>query len=331
VGSNAAEKWTPRVGREERAAAILACIPAVEDPGLSAVLASLIEGAWRRSVLGRAPAGFDALEFVPKIRAGFATYCAMGLCAIACSRRRPRALRGASRVAGALGLDAATWARRGLPLFYRGILANELDLVACAGAFILTIDEIFDDQLRGQSDDARIAAVDRVVRASGRVPGLAGDACAALVDALKASGEERWPAMAARLVEWADAEVRLERGDPSVEPRKAGIDVSMELLAFAAHRYVGDVELRWMQDIARLGQMIDDVLDIEKDLAAGRVTLGATGAWTVFGVGALYEKLVDDTRALIGETERNDAVRALYEQTFRAQIRHMAEVLVANP
>ncbi len=333
----------PAGDRDARARAVLERIAPVHDDGFTHVLATLVDESWRRSVARRAERsapGFLALPLVGKLRAGYHTYCALGLSAIACSRRRPRAIAAAARVADAVGLGEgalAACARRAMPWLYRVPLARELDRVAAASAFIILIDQIFDDELVDRPAAERVDAVRRVVG----LPAAAGAAvprtpavsfACALVDVLRAVDPLRWPAQAARVVEWAECEVRLEAGDPSVEPRRATIDVSMELLGFAAGAYVGDVELAWMQGIARLGQMVDDVLDVEKDLAAGRVTLGATGGWNVDTVASLYHRLLGETAALLDAAgERHPATRALYERTFRAQIRHMAEVLVDNP
>ena len=106
----------------------------------------------------------------------------------------------------------------------------------------------------------------------------------------------------------------------------------MELLGFALPGLVAARELAWMQGIALLRQMVDDVLDVEKDLAAGRVTHGATGRWSAHTVAELYGELVTKTRALVQSAgETHPATLELYERTVRGQLRHMAEVLIANP
>ena len=269
-----------------------------------------------------------------KLRAGFSTYCALGLSAIACSSRRPRLFTLGGRAARVAGLGEATIAALAVPAMpwaFRASCARELDRVAVASAFILVIDEIFDDELSALSGADRVRAVEHIVHGTRAPTTLASALASTLVNDLRAASPSRWPAMAARLVVWADAEVKLEQADAAVEPRKAGIEVSMELLGYALGDYVGDRELVWMQGIARLGQMVDDVLDLEKDLAAGRVTLAATGVWNVDSVARLYRELVEETRALVASSgERHEATLGLYEQTFRAQIRHMANVLAEH-
>ena len=103
----------------------------------------------------------------------------------------------------------------------------------------------------------------------------------------------------------------------------------MRMLACATARWVGGDELSWMIRIAELGQRLDDLLDLEKDLAVGRHTLAASGEWTLSQAQELYAALIEETRALVNEPYA--PVAWLFEQTFRRQLRKMAEILSANP
>lgn len=328
--------------RDERARAILASMPAVIDDGFGMVLSSLVEDTFRSSIVARArvvaPALLGTPFFEQKLRAGFSVYAALGLSAVACSSTRPAWISAGSSVAGALGLSSSiisAVARRAMPSCYRLFCARTLDRVAVASAFILVLDELFDDELGSLTASARLAAVEALVDGRAVLAAVQTSECASFAGALAAElmkDHERWPAMAARLREWARAELRLEAGGADVEDRAAGIEVSMELLGFALPGLVADRELAWMQGIALLGQMVDDVLDVEKDLAAGRVTHGATGRWSELTVAELYVRLVGDTRALVESAgETHPAALDLYERTVRGQLRHMAEVLIANP
>jgi hypothetical protein len=344
--------------RHERARAILAVMPAVVDDGFGVVLASLVDATFCSSIVARARCAAPGLIGTPfferKLRAGFSVYAALGISAVACSSMRPTWIAAGSSLVGALRLSSLTIARMArwsMPPAYRVFSAHALDRIAVASAFILVLDEIFDDELGALPPAARLAAVQELVapsprgprNRSPRAPPPSASPCAALARVLSCElmrDHDRWPAMAARLLDWASAELLLEAGGvlapqpccPRDGLRAAGIEVSMELLAFALPGLVAARELAWMQGIALLGQMVDDILDVENDLAAGRVTHGATGQWSAQTVAELYARLVTDTRALVQSAgETHAATLDLYERTVRGQLRHMAEVLIANP
>jgi hypothetical protein len=329
------------VDRDMRAREVLSIFapgradPALEKLGFSAVLEALLDDAWRDSVASRAPADLTSTPFFErKLRAGFSVYCALGLSAVACSTSRPAWLRFGAGVARALALDTdavAAVARPWMPRLYRWLSPGLVDRCAVASAFILVMDEILDDELGHLDDDARVAAVSALARGDARLDSGLGRFLAVLVDDLRAHDPARWSSVAARVAAWARAEVELDAG-ASLAPRQLTIDVSMEVLAFAAPAFVGTRELAWMQGIAALGQMVDDVMDIEKDLAVGRITLAADGTWSVATIAALYARVVDDTVALLDAMGESHApTRALYMSTLRAQLLHMARVLVENP
>lgn len=335
----------PVVGLERagRARAVLAVVPLVEDAGFTPVLDRMVEEAWQRHVVtsARAISG-ELLEtpFARKLRAGFSTYCGLGLSTLVCARRRPLALRVGSAVVGALGLAEDRVARIGialLPSFFRHLRARAVERVALTSFLILALDEVLDDVLEGSPAERAhaLGVLVRERRAEGADAPLV-RLCAAVLAHLYASSSPRERAALDDVLEqvaaWAQDEVALEIPGAVVEPRKRTIEVSMRLLGFGCGDVVEARELRWMEGIARLGQMVDDVLDAAKDAAAGRRTPGVTGEWNAETVKALYEQVVEDTRNLVVSAgERYAPMMSLYERTLRAQLRRMAEILVENP
>lgn len=325
---------TPRV----TPAAVLACVPPPEHDGFGAVLDFLVEDGWQRVVGRAAPPALQAAPCMRKIRAGFATYAPLGISAVVCARSRPRTLDLVAGGARLLRLPAPTIAALGcrlLPPLLRVACGEALDRVALASFLILGLDELLDDRLAHLAPTARADALAALVRHR-RVP--AGDDlgafCARLLDEweARARGLERQQLgpLLDDLAAWAYDEVALETGaGMSGAPRQRGIEVSMRMLACATARWVGPDELAWMIRIAELGQRLDDLLDLDKDLAAGRHTLAASGEWTLPQAETLYASLVQETRALVDEPYA--PVAWLFEQTFRRQLRKMAEILAANP
>ncbi|MBI1947309.1 MAG: hypothetical protein HYS27_16565 [Deltaproteobacteria bacterium] len=319
-------------------AAVLAVVPPPEHEGFGPVLDFLVEDGWRRVVAERAPSEVLRAPYLRKIRAGFATYAPLGISAVVCARGRPRALDVTATGARLLRLPAPAIAALGcrtLPQLLRLACGEALDRVALASFLILGLDELLDDRLahlppRVRADALRALVRDRVVPEGEPL----GAFCVALLDEWQAKARgaesEQLGPLLEDLAGWAYDEVALETGeDMSGPPRQRGIEVSMRMLACATARWVGEAELHWMIRIAELGQRLDDLLDLEKDLAVGRRTLAASGEWTLPQAEALYATLVEETRALVNEPYA--PIAWLFEQTFRRQLRKMAEILTANP
>lgn len=319
-------------------AAVLAVIPPAEHEAFGPVLDFLVEDGWQRVVARRVPPAVLAAPYLAKIRAGFATYAPLGISAVVCARGRPRALDAAAVGARLVRMQAGTIAAigcRALPGLLRVACGEALDRVALASFLILALDEILDDRLAHLAPRARADALAALVRDRVVPEGepLA-TVCVELLDEwqARARGIERelLGPLLVDLAAWPYDEVALETGEgASGPPRQRGIEVSMRMLACAAARWVGHDELAWMIRIAELGQRLDDLLDLEKDLAVGRRTLAASGEWTLPQARELYGALIEETRALVNEPYA--PIAWLFEQTFRRQLRTMAEILTANP
>lgn len=333
----------PSLSRASRAAA-LRDLFGDGGRGFSPVLDDVVEQLWQSAVGARLAAAAPEVltsPFATKLRAGFSTYLGLGLSAIVCSRKRPRVVRAACGTATWLRFEKDRIRRIGLlamPALFLRACGREADRLAAAAALILVLDEILDDVWRDETPAARLSAMRTLILAGEGpdVPLVRAARSFALALGLLEPPPQRARAaeeMRARLVCWVEAEHALDLGtqDPVV-CRAVGVAVSMELLAFATDAgRVGARELGWMQRIAELGQMVDDVLDLEKDARAGRATPAVRGQWDVNTVERALSSLRLETRSLVAEDGTRGAVLELYVETFDDELRRMTRILAENP
>jgi hypothetical protein len=329
----------PVADRAARAAALLALFGGGHR-GFSAVLDDVVESLWQRSVVARLQAVAPEVlgsAFKLKLRAGLSTYLGLGLSSIVCARRRPRLVRAGCQLAAFAAFEKPFAIKLGsamLRWFFSRAMGAEADRIACGAALILVLDEIFDDVWCAEDKGERQLRMRELIQTGAGPDVPLVRAARALSDAISLmDGGVRPQGMRARLCDWVDAEHALDAGvgDP-VAHRDVGIVVSMELLAFAAEPgRVGDAELLWMNHIAGLGQMVDDVLDLEKDARAGRATPAVRGVWTVESVAAALAALRKETLALVSSDGTRGVVLDLYLETFDDELRRMVSILIENP
>jgi hypothetical protein len=290
----------------------------------------------------------DRSPFLPKLTACVSSYTNLALSCIVCSRRRPwpfRLMSAASRLLRWREPSIARVATATTPLLFRWLEKERVERAALAAALIIVFDEVIDE---GGSTDA-CSLLARRPSADPVGPSLAEKAGGRDVEsnALAVVAAALWRRVRdvddgralERVVElfraWAESERLSLAGAPDPEGlchRRPAIVASMEILAWAIAPYAGDAETRWLVDLAELGQMVDDVLDMEKDAKNGRLTPALTGAWTVETVrrarASAEAQLVSLARAA---GERDGAYLRLAVRTFRAQTRAAAEILFENP
>jgi hypothetical protein len=297
--------------------------------------------------------GVDDATFLPKWRNGFDVYCGLALSVLVVSRRRPASVAWTSRALRALGADEraiVAVGTRALPVLFGLVMRRWVRRAALAAAWIMILDEALDDGLADVPVDQRADVLVDVVRHAtdgsgadppGRWrPGVEVGAVAALGAALAreardAGDEAGFRRVLDGIAAWARGEGANLQGnaDPlGLGHRSPGVVGSMGLIAWALGPVVDDVEHRFLVVIAELGQMVDDWLDVEKDLAQGRVTPATTGRWTpttmrdALAAGeALLGRLLDEAG------EGGSAWRAVVLRTYRAQLQHTARCLVATP
>jgi hypothetical protein len=286
----------------------------------------------------------DDAAFLAKWRGGFDLYCSLALSAIVCSARRPRTVSALSSVFRGLRLDEAQIARLGaatMGLMFRSATRAACRRAALVSAWILVLDEALDDGMPTVPLAERPAALARAMR--GDVDDDADDtvnAVAALgvaIDRGATDDEDRaWlRRVTDDVVAWARGEVMNLAGIPDEQGlahRTIGITASMDLLGWAIGRCAGKTEHEFLYRVAELGQMVDDYLDIDKDLGQGRPTPATLGVWTLETMRACYgaaEALLDVLADAAGEPA--GAYRRLVHQTFRGQMQRMVQTLVDNP
>ena len=293
----------------------------------------------------------DDAAFLAKWRGGFELYCSLALASIVCSARRPVAISLASRMFRAFHVDEAGIAALGLrvvPFVIRVLERAACHRAALVSAWILVLDEALDEGLNNiplaQRPDVLVATMRGFLpddaTAELRAVHVLG---AAIRGTVKDAADQTHLARVLDDVEaWACGEVKNLLGEPDphgVSHRTIGITASMDLLGWAVRNYAASVEHQFLYRVAELGQMVDDWLDLDKDLAQGRITPATTGVWNPDTMGACYaaaESLLHQLADDVGEprsepTHTQGAYRRLLVRTFRGQVQHMVRCLVENP
>ncbi len=281
-------------------------------------------------------------KFMPKLRTCIGAYTHVGLSCIACSQTRPwpfAALAKASRALRMGTSSLATIVRVALPVAFRVIERERAERLALASALIIVFDEALDSP--DTPARARAAAVMGVLE--GR-PLSTMTPCLAALDAVWRATKARVKDAAddAKLAEifdlyraWADAEQKNVNGEPDPTGychRKEAMVASMAGLAWAITPYAGDAQLKWLVHIAECAQMVDDVLDMEKDRLEGRATPAQTGMWNLETIRSGF---ADVEKALVkGLVDGGDTEGAYVDMCLmvcRAQCHRATRILIDHP
>ena len=292
--------------------------------------------------------GLDQHPFLTKWRGGYDLYCGLGLSTIVCSSRRPPLVTLASRFMRALGASETAIvvaSRAAIPVVYRLLERERCERVALGAAWILVLDEALDealdDGMAGVSHVGKAAVMRRVVRGEappGCSPALA--AAAALAHALRhrCRDDDDHRAFDALLLSadaWIDGEISSVAGDADPTGcsfRMAGVTGSMDVLLWGVDAFAGDLERDLLYDIAELGQMADDWLDIDKDASQGRSTPAITGVWGIDDIARVFARAEGTLHALSDHAGEPDGTfRRLLIRTFRGEVQRMTRTLVDNP
>ncbi len=106
----------------------------------------------------------------------------------------------------------------------------------------------------------------------------------------------------ARLKDWVDSEVAGMTGSvdsTGLGHRLAGIQGTIDGLLFPIYHYAGEGAREWMYDVSLFVQMMDDYIDIERDLTDGRLTPVISGHWTFDDIAAMWHKTVGGIESLV--------------------------------
>jgi hypothetical protein len=320
-----------------------------EEDGFGAVLTTEVTRLFATEVLPCLEAVWPDVRttsFCKKLEAGFTLYCGIGLSALVCGARRPWPIVMVSRVVRALRCSVAQVATMGglaLPWLFRRVEARACRRVALTSAWILVLDEALDDEdghshmSPAQRHEHLLAAMHGTVDVNAS-PALRGTH--ALAAALRATctddaDEAHLRSVFADVVAWANAEVanvtRASAAD-DVTHRHVGITASMNLLGWAVRPRAGAQEHAFLYGVATLGQMMDDYLDIDKDLSQGRPTPATVGVWNL---DTMNHTLADTAAILAGLSaaagEPSGVVKDITMATFFGQLKRMVRVLTEHP
>ncbi len=249
-----------------------------------------------------------SLPFGTKLRlAACDLYASAPYTVLFCAPNRPWAIRLVTDVANRLPLPFPVLgygSRAAMEVLGRVALASEHRRIILVAAFIATIDHALDHCMTDPP-------VERGRKLKGlldgtynpETPELKLARALQLAMSHRLAGWERAPFERAmtKLKAWIDAEVAGMTGvvDPTgLGHRVAGVEGTIDGLLFPVHRYAGEDARRWMYDVSMFIQMMDDYLDLEKDIIEGRNTPVRSGEWTIDGIVSGWQKTVTGIEAL---------------------------------
>lgn len=333
--------------RAARARAIVAALGEADEAArpLARAIRGLARAHFDRAVVPLVAAHWPAVvgtPFADKLRIGACDlYAAAPYTALVCGDGSSRLMRLAARLADGLPLSDRGHARVvGAVVAAAGrALGRDLQArVARVAALIVVVDHVFDHVLTTEPD-ARGATLRAALRGEGGAlsPPLALTRAlvVALGRGLRGRRRRDFEAAMGHLGAWLDAEVAALRGDPDAEGlghRRAGVVGTIEGLLFPVAPLVGPEIRAWLVDVSMFVQLVDDVLDLEADAAAGRETLAVTGVWRVSDVGAAFEATLAGL-ARVATASRPGARRlpGRMVATYRMMMVELVEAMVARP
>jgi|GEM_PF-516316 len=162
--------------------------------------------------------------------------------------------------------------------------------IVLIGAFIATIDHAFDHCMsdvapaeRGQRIRALLDGKWLPDDDDGAPFRLTRALQLAMEDGLPEAERDAFDQAMERVKEWAASEVKGMTGVPDplgLCHRLAGVEGTIDGLFFPVHSHADERHRQWMYDVSWFVQMMDDWLDLEKDLQDVRTTPVITGKWT---------------------------------------------------
>lgn len=288
--------------------AVPSAIRAVVDRTYDRSVVPLIEKHWPATLPGGDEAATGAkLRFLACSLYGSAPYTVLF-----CAENRPFIFRAGTRAASlpvaptALLPAGAKWA---LSMFSRFGDTQAQRRIVLIGAFIATIDHAFDHTM----DD--VAPKERSRRVRGLLEGtyvpddddkgaplrLTRALQLAMCEGISDADRQVFDQAMARVVEWCESEVLGLTGVPDpkgLSHRLAGVEGTIDGLVFPVHRHAGESVRRWMYDVSWFVQMMDDWLDVEKDIVDKRETPVITGAWNEQSLRRKWDDTVAGLEAL---------------------------------
>jgi hypothetical protein len=224
-----------------------------------------------------------------------------------CAPNRPWAIKLVTDLANRLDLPFPVLgygSRAAMEVLGRVALASEHRRIILVAAFIATIDHALDHCMTDPP-------VERGRKLRGLLEGtyepetpelkLTRSLQVAMADRLASWERGPFEGAMTKLKAWIDSEVAGMTGivDPSgLGHRVAGVEGTIDGLLFPVYRYAGEPARRWMYDVSMFIQMMDDYLDLEKDIEEGRTTPVRSGQWAFDGIASLWGQTVTGIEAL---------------------------------
>lgn len=314
VGLREAPACAPPLDRDARAAAITALMGA-PNPSVSQLARGIRETAryhFRAHVEPLVAQHWPEIQgtgFHQKLRIGASDlYASAPYTALLCGTARPPLIRLVTDLGNALPIPAPALGLLGRgAMFALGRLAypDQHRRIAFISAFIVVADHVLDHYM-DEPPRERGALLEAVI--AGRVPpdrpGLALTRALAVAMSTDLSPRDQrdFDAAMAQVYRWIRAEVRGLLGEPDPQGfghRRAGVEGTIDGLLFPVVRFAGPHARGWMVDVSMFVQILDDVLDVEADLAAGRPTPATEGAWTLGDVEAAWHRTIAGIEQLV--------------------------------
>lgn len=259
------------------------------------------------------------------------------------SARPPFAVRALRALGVGLGFSPAsmaTWAGRATGLCAALLSDDTRRRIVQIASFIAAVDHIFDHCMQGMPAEER----GRRMRALLDDQWLPDDTVAhagafrflrALFEAMGGNVEGEDAAVYAiatnRLREFFDAEVKAMTGvkDPTgLEWRMPGVLGTIEGLVFPVWRFAGEPARTWMYGVSLFVQVMDDWIDLEKDLAEVRPTPMTTGFWDERALEETWRATVDGIVALAKNSGIDDERYLRFvRETYRFMAIEVAEAM----
>ncbi|MCP4502799.1 MAG: hypothetical protein GY822_22905 [Deltaproteobacteria bacterium] len=220
-----------------------------------------------------------------------------------------------------------------LPWYTSKRMRKENRRIVIMAAFIALVDEAFDSHL----DDVPLAERGPLLQGI-----LDGDIepptqSFALVQAFRFALDEGTTAEeSAELrramtgcVAWGEAEIRRFQGEPDEEGlchRGVGIRTGIDGLAWTVRDYITESEWQWMYDVSHFIQLLDDWIDLEKDLEEGVRTPVAEGHWTLQDVEKHFAETIDRIAEVAKENgETYEPYLQLARDSYRFQVQDLLQ------
>ncbi len=251
-----------------------------------------------------------------------------------------RALRGLGVGIGLSPPSLAVWAGRATRLCAALLDDDTRRRIVQIASFIAAVDHVFDHCMLGVPAEERGRRM-RALLDGGQEPDDAVPHAGAFrflralfVEMSKGIEGDDAPVYAIatnRLREYFDAEVKAMTGvpDPSgLEWRMPGVLGTIEGLVFPVWRFAGEPARTWMYGVSLFVQVMDDWIDLEKDLAEVRPTPVTTGFWDERALAQTWRATLDGIVALARASGIDDERYLTFvRETYRFMAIEVAEAM----